>query len=53
LETLVGDASLRQRMGREGHALAQRKFHAQRNNHALLELVAAAAASKQTARRAA
>lgn len=53
LETLVGDASLRQQMGREGHALAQRKFHAQRNNHALLELVAQAAASKQTARRAA
>jgi glycosyltransferase involved in cell wall biosynthesis len=53
LEALIGDASLRQSMGRQGHALAQRKFDAQRNNHAMLELVVQAAQSRQTARRAA
>ncbi len=53
LDTLIADASLRQRMGRAGHALALRKFDSQRNNHALLDLVVQAAASKSTVRRAA
>jgi glycosyltransferase involved in cell wall biosynthesis len=53
LDRLIGDAALRQRMGRAGFALAQRKFDAQRNNHSLLDLVVHAAGSKQTARRAA
>jgi glycosyltransferase involved in cell wall biosynthesis len=53
LDTLIGDAELRLRMGRAGHALAQRKFESQRNNHALLDLVVQAAASKSMARRAA
>jgi len=53
LDTLIGDAALRQRMGRAGHALAQRKFNSQLNNHALLDLVVQAAASKSMARRAA
>jgi glycosyltransferase involved in cell wall biosynthesis len=52
LETLIGDAPGRQRMGQAGHALAQRKFHSLRNNHALLDLVVEAAES-QTTRRAA
>jgi glycosyltransferase involved in cell wall biosynthesis len=53
LQVLVGDATLRQRMGRAGHALALRKFDAQRNNHTMLDLVVHAADSQQTARRAA
>jgi glycosyltransferase involved in cell wall biosynthesis len=43
LETLVGDASLRQRMGRAGLELARRKFSANRNNEALLDLTEAIA----------
>jgi glycosyltransferase involved in cell wall biosynthesis len=39
LERLASDAPLRQRMGRAGHALAQRKFDAERNNQALLDLL--------------
>ena len=46
LDLLIGDPMRRQRMGQAGHALAQRKFHAQRNNHALLDLVVQAAAVK-------
>ncbi len=53
LDALVGDAEKRQRLGRAGHALATRKFDAQRNNHALLDLVVNAAESSQAARRAA
>jgi glycosyltransferase involved in cell wall biosynthesis len=53
LELLVDDASVRQRMGREGHAVALRKFDAQHNNHSLLDLVVTAADAKHTARRAA
>jgi glycosyltransferase involved in cell wall biosynthesis len=40
LEAVVADAELRRRMGRAGHALARNKFDAQRNNRALLGLVA-------------
>jgi glycosyltransferase involved in cell wall biosynthesis len=39
LEALVGDAQLRRRMGRDGHALARQKFDAGRNGRALLDLV--------------
>ncbi|MBI4494748.1 MAG: glycosyltransferase family 4 protein [Chloroflexi bacterium] len=53
LEALVGDAQLRQRMGRAGHALARHKFDAQANNHALLDLVAEAALAGRGSRRAA
>lgn len=40
METLVDDAELRRRMGRESYALALRKFDAGRNNQALFDLVA-------------
>jgi glycosyltransferase involved in cell wall biosynthesis len=53
LDSLIGDAEKRQRMGRAGHELARRKFDAQHNNHALLDLVVNAAESSQTSRRAA
>jgi len=53
LEALIKDASLRNSMGREGNALAQRKFRADKNNNSLLDLVVNAAVSKQSARRAA
>jgi glycosyltransferase involved in cell wall biosynthesis len=39
LQAVVADSALRRRMGREGHALARRKFDAQRNDRALLDLV--------------
>jgi glycosyltransferase involved in cell wall biosynthesis len=50
LERLIGDPMRRQRMGQGGHVLAQRKFHAQRNNHAMLDLVVQAAESHTTRR---
>jgi glycosyltransferase involved in cell wall biosynthesis len=53
LEALIKDTSLRHSMGREGNALAQRKFRADKNNNSLLDLVVTAAVSKQSARRAA
>jgi glycosyltransferase involved in cell wall biosynthesis len=53
LDALIGDAARRQRMGQAGYALARRKFDAQHNNHALLDLVVQAAESSQTTRRAA
>jgi glycosyltransferase involved in cell wall biosynthesis len=39
LDRLVGDAALRQRMGRSGWELACQKFDAHSNNQALLDLV--------------
>jgi glycosyltransferase involved in cell wall biosynthesis len=39
LSTAIGDAALRQRMGRAGHALARQKFNAKCNNMALLDLL--------------
>jgi glycosyltransferase involved in cell wall biosynthesis len=39
LEALVNDPDRRLQMGRAGHALAQRKFDANRNNRALLDIV--------------
>lgn len=43
LEILVDDDRLRERLGRESYALAQTKFDADRNNGAVLNLVAAVA----------
>jgi glycosyltransferase involved in cell wall biosynthesis len=53
LELLVGNPALREQMGRAGLALAQRKFDAQRNNRALLDLVVEHATSLKALRRAA
>jgi glycosyltransferase involved in cell wall biosynthesis len=55
LETLVVDPARRRQMGRAGHTLAQRKFNAHRNNHALLDLVVEHASTSllKTTRRAA
>jgi glycosyltransferase involved in cell wall biosynthesis len=39
LERLSGDAALRQRMGRAGHALASRKFDATRNFRSLMDVL--------------
>lgn len=43
IERLVDDDSLRARLGRGAHSLARSKFDADRNNRAILELVAAVA----------
>jgi glycosyltransferase involved in cell wall biosynthesis len=40
LETLVADASFRQRMGKAGRLLAKQKFNARANNQSILDLVA-------------
>jgi glycosyltransferase involved in cell wall biosynthesis len=48
METLVDDAALRRRMGREGHALALRKFDARRNTRALFDLVAEVVAGAES-----
>jgi glycosyltransferase involved in cell wall biosynthesis len=53
LEMLISNPQLRQRMGRAGFTLAQRKFDSQRNNRALLDIVVAHATTLQTLRRAA
>ena len=45
LERLSGDASLRQRFGAAGHALARELFDAERNGHAILRILARVAAS--------
>jgi glycosyltransferase involved in cell wall biosynthesis len=51
LETLAGDLSLRQRMGRRGYDLARRKFDAQLNNRALLDLVVEVATKQRRTRK--
>jgi len=53
VEALVNDPERRARVGRAGHALAQRKFNAQRNNMALLDVVVQHARNAQSTRRAA
>jgi glycosyltransferase involved in cell wall biosynthesis len=53
IKLLAGNSALRQRMGRAGFALAQRKFDAQRNNQALLDLVVGHATTSRSIRRAA
>jgi glycosyltransferase involved in cell wall biosynthesis len=53
LEALAADAGLRRRMGRAGHALASARFHAQRNNSALLDLLVEVGHSTSAAGRAA
>jgi glycosyltransferase involved in cell wall biosynthesis len=53
LELLVNNSALREQMGRAGFALAQRKFDAQRNNRALLDLVVEHATPLKALRRAA
>ena len=53
LTSLVYDADRRQRMGRAGFALASRKFNAQHNNRALLDLVGELVANQVASRRAA
>jgi len=40
---MVDDEALRSRLGGAGHALARAKFDADRNGHALLGLISAAA----------
>jgi glycosyltransferase involved in cell wall biosynthesis len=45
IERIVDDTALRSRLGGAGHALARAKFDAERNGHALLSLIAAAARS--------
>lgn len=53
LEILSSDPALRLQLGRAGHELARRKFDAQRNNRALLDLVVRHATTSQAIRRAA
>jgi glycosyltransferase involved in cell wall biosynthesis len=53
LETLVGDAQLRRRMGQAGQTLARQKFDAGRNGRALLDLVIEVAQAGRGPRRAA
>src|SRR5262249_40855167 len=53
IKLLATHRALRRRMGRAGLALAQRKFDAQRNNHALLDVVVEHATTSKALRRAA
>jgi glycosyltransferase involved in cell wall biosynthesis len=53
LELLIADPALRDRMGRAGFALAQRKFDSHRNNRALLDIVVGHATTQQVPGRAA
>jgi glycosyltransferase involved in cell wall biosynthesis len=46
IERLVDDTALRQRLGQAGHALARAKFDAERNNRAILDLIATVAGAK-------
>ena len=47
LRTLVEDGALRRRMGRAGLALAGARFNAERNNRALLDLLAEVAGARE------
>src|SRR5207302_5852559 len=53
IDTLTRDSALRHRMGRSGLALAARKFDAERNNQALLDLIQATVDADRQAKRAA
>jgi glycosyltransferase involved in cell wall biosynthesis len=53
VEVLVGDAQLRHRMGRAGHALARQKFDVHRNGRALLDLLLEVAQAGRRSREAA
>jgi glycosyltransferase involved in cell wall biosynthesis len=50
LRTLVEDGALRRRMGRAGLALAEARFHAERNNRTLLDLLAEVAGARDEER---